>query len=356
MSLTDSAGNSDMHLSVYEGLGNCCGTAILCNDDKSHFPVPEWASVSQQGTGSLTSYLGGELHAGTYYIRVGRFSTGSGSYLLTVYDNGPCPCVAPVCGGGDVIETAENRFDPLFHTTDPDGGCADTSPTFGSVLCAQTICGVAFNYQDKVTLNNCFRDTDWYTFTLTDSANATLTVTSGLKALIAIVDATNCASPITLAGDTANPCVPKAVTALLGAGTYTVFVAPAFDTGNPFPTTYRAQLVCAGLCTPDTVTDLTSVLVFPTDIELRWTADSTFSGTYTVYVSADVEGFPASWSILQPGIVPVLGPSATVYTHSGAIALAGGRRFYAVVGVCPGAAPNLTLPPTFGLPEGTVQK
>ena len=354
MSLADSTGNGDMHLSVHDGLVNCCGNAILCNDDKAHFPVPEWASASQQATGGLTSYLAGELPAGTYLIRVARYSTSAGGYLLTVYDNGPCVCVAPTCTAGNVIETAENRFDPLFRTTDPDGGCADATPTFGSVLCSQTICGVGFNYQNKDSLANCFRDTDWYTFTLADQANATLTVLSGFKALVGLVDATNCASPITLAGDTAQPCVPRSVTALLSAGTYSVFVAPAFNTGNPLPTRYRAQLVCAGLCTPDTVTDLTIAYAAPDSIDLRWTADAAFTGTYTVYMNANVEGGPATWTALPGSVTPVAPPALTTYRHVGGPGAA--RRFYMVIGVCPGASAGVTDVPVYPTPDGTAQK
>jgi hypothetical protein len=86
MSLT----TGDMHLTLYEGLANCCGNALLCNDDDSLFtPLPAW-DLPAQHPGNRNAYIAANLDPGTYLVRVGYSDWGAGPYTLTVYDNGPC--------------------------------------------------------------------------------------------------------------------------------------------------------------------------------------------------------------------------------------------------------------------------
>ena len=83
----------DMHLAVYNDQTNCCGTALLCNDNDAEFAeLPGW-DVAAQHPGGIASYVAAELEPGTYYIRVAAYD-GPSAYTLTVYDNGPCnkPC------------------------------------------------------------------------------------------------------------------------------------------------------------------------------------------------------------------------------------------------------------------------
>jgi hypothetical protein len=86
----------DMHLAVFNGANNCCiMPPMYCNDDDGNFtPLPAW-DVPAQHAGGLNSYIAAELGPGVYPIRVGYFSSSSGPYSLTVYDNGPCVACVP---------------------------------------------------------------------------------------------------------------------------------------------------------------------------------------------------------------------------------------------------------------------
>ncbi len=91
----DGTGDTDPFLSIYQGLGNCCGTPLYCNDDAASFtPLPGWDVPAQHPALSREAYIAAELEPGTYYIRVSYWSTLSGPFTLSVYDNGYCnePC------------------------------------------------------------------------------------------------------------------------------------------------------------------------------------------------------------------------------------------------------------------------
>ncbi len=116
------------------------------------------------------------------------------------------------------------------------------------------------------------------------------------------------------------------------------FVAPLYYIGNPLPSTYRATLASA--CTPDTVANLTVYLInndgdpAANDIRLKWTADSTFNGTYSVYTDTQIGPFPGTWQQLASGIPPTFGLNAMTYVHDDAT-VGVPRRFYLVISQCP---------------------
>ncbi len=91
-----SVGFGWMHISVYQGLENCCtDPAILCNGQDSYFqPLPDW-DVPEQHLGGMNSYVADTLGPGVYLIRVAHYATMVGAYTLTVYDNGSCHCLPP---------------------------------------------------------------------------------------------------------------------------------------------------------------------------------------------------------------------------------------------------------------------
>ncbi len=337
-------GSGDMYITVYEGgLDGCCSHPILCNDDISASPAIPWEGVGQRGTG-VNSYVGGELTAGTYYIRVARYTTSSGPYRLRIFDNGPCPCSVS-CAGGDSIEPAENRWDSGFRYTDPNGGCNNTVPTYGTINCGETLCGVLFNYlapNAPTTIKTYLTDTDWYTLTLASDAIVSLNVLDvQCGILLALVDASNCAAPIILLADSADACNTLALSDTIPAGSYTGTIRLRSTYGNPMPVHYRVSVDCAGLCQPDSVEDLTVRLVnddgdpAANDIRLGWFAPPGVQGTYKVYVDGTGGDFPGSWSELATGIAPVAFPGPTFYVDDDAAALPMSRRFYLVVGVCP---------------------
>jgi hypothetical protein len=337
----------DKYISVYEA-GQCGASALLCNDDISAFYAIAWEGTGQRPAYSLGSFCGGELPAGTYYIRVSNYSSGNaGQYKLTVYDNGPCACDI-TCQGGDVAEAAESRYDQTFITTDPDGGCNSTPVAFGSTACAQTLCGVAFNYQRR-GISTLYRDTDWYLFTLTDQRIVTLTIRAELDVFAGVVDTNLCVGPVVLFGDTAVPaCSTRSYSDTLGAGIYAVTVAPRYWVGNPLPSQYRVTLDCACLVGPRP-TDVTCIVdsadgtptnwSYWNDIRIRWTADSTViaqNGRYTIYYNLNDNPYPGGtgWTQLATNIVPVAGAHATSYVDLNVVNATIARRFYVVVATC----------------------
>lgn len=89
-------GTSDMHISVYEGQGQCCvSPALLCNDDDANFvPLPSW-DIPEQHPGESRSYVAANMGPGLFLIRVAKYGAQVGAYTLTVYDNGPLHCTPP---------------------------------------------------------------------------------------------------------------------------------------------------------------------------------------------------------------------------------------------------------------------
>ena len=337
---------NDKFIEVFES-GRCGGDAFLCNDDRNKFTALVWEGVGQRPTDSLGSFCGGELPAGTYYIRVSNASTGPGPYKLTVYDNGACACDI-TCVGGDALETTESRYDTTFYRTDPDGGCLITPPAFGAINCGTTLCGVGFNYQRKTFTNHLNRDTDWYLFTLTDRRVVHLSVNAEFPAIMGVVDTNNCLTPVALFYDSAVPaCSWTNVSDTLDPGTYAVAIAPRYFVGNPLPSTYRAMLSCIcipGLKPADVTCRFDSADGTPigtnywNDIRVRWTADSAMAGvgTYTIYWNLNDNAFPggSGWAVLATGITPVLGPRNTTYVDLNVVNATILRRFYVVVAVC----------------------
>jgi hypothetical protein len=337
---------NDKFIEVFES-GRCGGDAFLCNDDWQNFAALAWEGVGRRPTELLGSFCGGELPAGTYYIRVSNSSTGPGPYKLTVYDNGACACDI-TCVGGDALETTESRYDTTFYRTDPDGGCLITPPAFGAINCGTTLCGVGFNYQRKTFTNHLNRDTDWYLFTLTDRRVVHLSVNAEFPAIMGVVDTNNCLTPVALFYDSAVPaCSWTNVSDTLDAGTYAVAIAPRYFVGNPLPSTYRAMLSCIcipGLKPADVTCRFDSADGTPigtnywNDIRVRWTADSAMAGvgTYTIYWNLNDNAFPggSGWAVLTSGITPVLGPRNTTYVDLNVVNATILRRFYVVVAVC----------------------
>ncbi len=78
---------SDSHISLYAD-GDCCGTALYCNDDFANFTTLPWHDPLQEPDYSLESLMEFELAAGTYIVRCGAFGTGIDAYALVIFDNG----------------------------------------------------------------------------------------------------------------------------------------------------------------------------------------------------------------------------------------------------------------------------
>ncbi|HEY3296122.1 MAG TPA: hypothetical protein VGL38_11855 [bacterium] len=80
---------NDMYLVVWNNNQCCLNTQFLCDDDASYFDTTGLHWVHHRPTG-LNSFVADTMPAGTYIIRVGYYSTGSGPYNLTIYSDGTC--------------------------------------------------------------------------------------------------------------------------------------------------------------------------------------------------------------------------------------------------------------------------
>ena len=153
-------------------------------------------------------------------------------------------CQDAVCGS-----------DPFCCSVQWDGLCASmaaslcgdlcsSAAAYEAIACGTTVCGTFW-------ADGSFRDTDWYSFTLTETTDVTWSVKSVVPTTIALLDS-NC-PPFIYIITTATGC-PHEVNFCLDAGTYTAFVAPGVFNGLPCGSgeanNYVATLTCAGSCEP----------------------------------------------------------------------------------------------------------
>ena len=116
------SGGGDMHLAVYQGLANCGGTALLCNDDVAEFTnLPGWDVPAQHPASATASYVAADLEPGTYLIRVARFTT-AGACTLSVYDNGACYEPCDPATGLTVYMSLANPSQVWWHFVAPSQG------------------------------------------------------------------------------------------------------------------------------------------------------------------------------------------------------------------------------------------
>ncbi len=174
---TEDAG--DMQLMLFEGAGNCCSTPLLCNDNDLEFTNrPGW-DVLAQHPGGHSSYIAAELEPGTYLIRIGYAGMGSGTYALTVYDNGSCyePCIkatnvtvylnpsspthawlnftAPSGGSYKVYSTAIKGNDGDPRDGDPQWTLEATLPVAAAGAVQWTDSRVTDGYRNYVVIHDC---------------------------------------------------------------------------------------------------------------------------------------------------------------------------------------------------------
>ena len=155
-----------------------------------------------------------ELTAGvTYYVVIGGYSAadaGAGQVEISAF----VPCELPASTGAEVELCGE----------DLNGGCnnaAGGSPTQPIAL-GDIIAG-------EFWATGGTRDTDWYSLTLTEGTEVTVTINSSVDCFAAFVD-TACGGIIGAA--TTGTC-PGSTTVCLAAGTYYVVALPSVFEGYP---------------------------------------------------------------------------------------------------------------------------
>ncbi len=180
-------------------------------------------------------------------LQPGRYSLWAGTQ---VFDGVPCgdyrasvscaECPPPCelnCPKGS---TDENEPDCGIPVDFVNGGCNSVPPIFSPIECNQTYCGTGGN-------NGSFRDTDWYSITVTDPIQLTWTVSARFDALIGLVenngiDSCDGVGFFRFFAFTGGDCAEASVVADLTPGTYWWFVATSNFGGIPCGAEYVATL------------------------------------------------------------------------------------------------------------------
>jgi hypothetical protein len=144
-------------------------------------------------------------------------------------------------------------------------GCFMVAPAFDPVQCGDTVCGT-------VWLSGQSRDSDWYSFTLTDTMDITLASKSEFPYQIGI-KSSNCPSTGFLISAYGWFYGGMEQYTQLGPGTYYVFFAPAFNWPIPCDSLNRYQLSvsCSHCFTP---TGLAATELTTSSALLSWSSNA----------------------------------------------------------------------------------
>ncbi|MFZ4522185.1 MAG: carboxypeptidase regulatory-like domain-containing protein [Bacteroidales bacterium] len=143
-------------------------------------------------------------------------------------------------------------------------GCDLVPPAFESISCGQTICGTAW-------LSRTHRDSDWYTFTLTEPNDVTLTGNAEFSYFIGIGSAPCPSALFYTSTNTGAGYNSSITTQLVSAGTYYVNVAPSFSEQVVCDSLsrYWVKLSCNNCLTP---TNLSATNITSNSADLGWTS------------------------------------------------------------------------------------
>jgi hypothetical protein len=205
----------DTKVYIYE---NAVGFLVACNDDYCN--GPNYPSSYLSFLEAVPVYAGQ-----TYYIVVDGYGSGCGQFVLKVDEFVPpqpcevvCPPDAimenePLCGPG---------YDDVFN-----GGCNSTPPVFSYLSCGTDplfFCGEAGNWYDPY-MGYYMRDTDWWSFTLTETKTVKLTTCAEFYVqTLLIIPQPDCSYYTYPYIVTADAYFPAVIEATLTAGEYWYWV------------------------------------------------------------------------------------------------------------------------------------
>jgi len=129
------------------------------------------------------------------------------------------------------------------------GGCNSTPAVFRPITCGAVIRGKSGTYLDDAGNGN--RDMDWYQVTVTEPTLLTWSALAEFPVNVWLLSG-DCTALVTLAFGTAPPCSTATAEACVGAGTYTLIIAPNTFSGIPCgaDAEYCATLTCAPCTLP----------------------------------------------------------------------------------------------------------
>ncbi len=144
-------------------------------------------------------------------------------------------------------------------------GCEMTPPLTGTISCGDTICGTSW-------LHRSHRDSDWYSFTLTEPNDVTLSGSAEFTRIFAIAQ-WPCTDSLFYTSATISPGYNVPITAQLGAGTHYIYVAPSYsgEVACDSLNKYWIKFVCSTCLTP---TALTDTIITSTSATLGWTSNA----------------------------------------------------------------------------------
>ncbi len=185
-------------------------TAIGCNDDAPG--------------GLLSSLTVAGLSAGnTYFVRVAGWGVAPdrGAGVLTITDNGSCPCDTYAAAPAGATLEAE------ACGIDANGGCnAVPTPVFEALNCGAVISGTSFKDFGGAGV----RDTDWYEFTLSATSDIRISGRSQFNTQLALLN-DQCGAGLVLLAEGQAPLAGCSNISLVAnavpAGTYRLFVGMA---------------------------------------------------------------------------------------------------------------------------------
>ncbi len=188
---------------------NTLNTALVaCNDDGTNCLLTD-------GVTPYASALSFQVTQGrVYYVRMGSYTdgeTGSGQIAFTLPQ--PCQLPSPTGTENEVCGSSGN------------GGCNDTAGGFPTqpIEFGQRIAGTFWGDGDT-------RDTDWYSFTVTQDSQVTVNVYSASFSTVLLIGGT--CDTIQILNTGAGAC-PNVASACLRPGNYKVFVASQAFEGLP---------------------------------------------------------------------------------------------------------------------------
>ena len=141
-------------------------------------------------------------------------------------------------------------------------GCEQVPTAFGTISCGETICGTAW-------LHRSHRDVDWYSFTLAQTTDVTLSGNSEFTGYFALASEPCLSSQINNANN--GPGSAFQYTTQLNAGTYYVGVMPSYaeQVACDSLDRYWVKITCNTCLTPLT---LNAINITSTSADLTWTS------------------------------------------------------------------------------------
>jgi hypothetical protein len=246
----------------------CSSFSLVCGPD-----IP-------RGALDLLQLYGGN----TYYIVVDGYYTSQGPYSIQITQPPHVECPPTSIAEGEA-DCGDGYFD------DYNSGCNDPSlEVFTPISIGDTICGSTGVYTRSDTT---FRDTDWYTVTITETQLLTWSAVAECPIQIFMFYSLPCENLASMNFDQAGSGDTASISANCVPGTYYVYISPqAFDPNYPCPIPYLAWLNSSPSQQPPANDDCSAVepIQIVPDTPVTITGDNTWATMDCVNL-----GIPETW-------------------------------------------------------------